>query len=235
MTEDTKAPVTQPDQGGAGDGGQALPPEALELAQAAKSRGISVGEYLRREAQSAAQSVAAQEVRKAVSGLTEWQRGVNEAGKRFDSMVESLQKGKAIAEGADLSALRNDYVNQVLSSPPQVGEDEPQNKDEMERLMQDPVYVDGLRLAARYELTGNDPEAAEIVTGQGPKAYLDSIEAAGKKKAERTGKAPALKPEGDKPPLMPMESAPGGTVSANPLEGITDPDVLLEMGFKKGG
>jgi len=234
MAEDKNAPVTQPDKGGAGDSQQALPPEVLELAQAAKTRGLSVGEYLRREAQSAAQSVAAQEVKKAVEGLTEWQKGVNEAGKRFDEMVGTLQKGKALAEGVDLSALRTDFVNQALSSPPQIGGQEAQkNSDDMERLMQDPVYLDGLRIAAKYNLAGEDPEANEIVTGQGPKAYLDSIEVAGKKKAQRVGGGTlAPEPEGGKPPLMPMESAGGGTVGANPLEGINDPDVLLEMGLK---
>lgn len=205
----------------------ALDPEALRLAREASDKGVSVKELIRREAQSEAQKLARAEVRKGLEGF----RKVKEQSESFNAMLESLQEAGAFKDGVDLDSLRQQYTNEALMNLEPPEEDTPDSETPAEETpepssQEQLVIAEGERLAEQYGLEDGDPELDMIVEGQGIKAWLDSIEQAGKAKQERVKKSRG----------MPMETGESGTAGEpNPLKDNNDPDALLEQALYPNG
>ena len=85
----------------------------------------------------------------------------------------------------------------LLSAQPANGNGHADAEPQAETQSQlDPVSAQGYSLAEMYGLTGADPEAAEIKTGEGvtPQQYLASIVLAGQKKVARLARAQSPNP-----------------------------------------
>ncbi len=142
-------------------------------------------------------------------------------------------------EEAQAKQLGQAYFNSQLDAlmeeqkPPTKGNGKPQadgeteEPDEQTQVAQYQQYVtstgDRLRRAAGLELS--DPEMRTIITDRDEQAYYDSIEAAGKAKAER------LKAESKRgqPARTPGLGTDGGRASRNPIQGVENAGELYKL------
>ena len=179
--------------------------------------------------------IAESKVRQHLDPVVKRQRAIEDTAKNFDAVVERLGKQGLLKEGADIVGLRNQAVMEAASRPDPEADPatsvKPQGSGETATPQADPVYQEGTRLASKFGLTGSDPEAALIVSGQGVQAWLNSIELAGKTRqarvAKETGGASGVE-------ALPLD--PGTTQGdVNQIANITDPTALLELGFDGKG
>lgn len=199
-----------------------LDPALAEIAQTASEKGISIKEYLRREAQAQAQSIASTEVRKALGGFQQAQDKVNS----FGQTLELLKESGALKEDANIEALKQAYSTQALTSafaPPEepTTEEKPPTEEPQQLNQANPALAEGDRRARELGLAEGDPELSMIVTDQGYAKWFETIEKAGAAKKERVGRQ-----EG-----MPMDTGSGQSSELNPIKDISDPDTLLEKGL----
>jgi hypothetical protein len=138
--------------------------------------------------------------------------------------VAALREAGVLPEDANLGAARTKVVMDAQSQAKPKAPAEEQTEPPL-----DPVHAEGMLLAQQYGLAEGDAELAMIKQGQGVKAYLDSIEEAGKaKQARLKGSKPSEEKDEGEP--FPVDTA-GSTDTGNPIEDITDPTELLEMGL----
>ena len=211
-----------------------LPPDVLQMASEAAQQGISLKEYLRREAQSAAQA----EAHKSVGKLSEWQKKIDDAGKAFDDLAVQWGKEGSLAEGADLQVMRRNYIARVAGDLPQLGREEPQTpepapgqQDPGQQAAQDPMLAYAVTIAHEEGLQQGDPEL-QMVSGQSWDQYYASIRAAGDAKRKRTGADPRTVTDSQASSLrgaIPGEiGARGSHGDTNEYENVYDPGALLD-------
>jgi len=216
-----------------GEGEERKSEQAISKGPTAGMTEAQIREYVRREAQ----SMVAQEMNKSLGGLQRWRKGIEEKAQSFDALAGKFQEAGLLAEGADLSKVRQDILGEALTSfsdaaaDEEGGNSEPGEATNVERTPEsDPVWFTANLVASEHGLQQGDPELEELVTDQGPVKYIESVVAAAGKKAQRQAAGGSVG-DTDLEHLVPTDMGTGKSSKKNPLEDIDDPDELLEMGL----